>query len=215
MKLYEKMREQKLLSTTLLLLTLSVGIFIGTLINTGVHAARPQNAAPDATPLVIPQAAEVGSDFTKIAKKVDPSVVNITAEVAAKETARGRGKQEEEQEGDESDLLRRFFKGGPEEAPQIQRHTQSGTGFIVDKNGYILTNYHVVEGVDRITVKTHDDTTEYRAQLIGADGETDIAVLKIDPKHPLTPVAMPHHPNQINKCPKGPCQTQHGGRRGF
>ena len=49
-KLLAKMREQKLLSFTLLLLTLSIGIVIGTLINTGVHAQRGQSAAPDATP---------------------------------------------------------------------------------------------------------------------------------------------------------------------
>ena len=82
MKLFEKMRQQKLLSITLLLFTLSVGIVIGTLINTGVHAARDQNVAPDATPLTIPKAVEVGNEFTKLAKRLDPSVVNITADYA-------------------------------------------------------------------------------------------------------------------------------------
>jgi serine protease Do len=53
MKLFEKMRQQKFLSTTLLLITLSVGIVIGTLVNTSVNAARGQQVAPDATPLVI------------------------------------------------------------------------------------------------------------------------------------------------------------------
>jgi len=58
MKLLDKMRQQKLLSMTLLLFTLSIGIVIGTLVNTGVHAQRTGVAAPDATPLVLPKAVQ-------------------------------------------------------------------------------------------------------------------------------------------------------------
>ena len=67
MRLLEKMRQQKLLSTTLLLFTLSIGIVIGTLVNTGVHAQRNGAAAPDATPLSLPKAAQIGNEFTKLA----------------------------------------------------------------------------------------------------------------------------------------------------
>src|SRR5579872_2624438 len=113
MKLYEKMRQQKLLSTTLLLVTLSVGIVIGTLLNSGVHAARGQSAAPDATPLVVPHSIEAGNEFTKLAKKLEPSVVNITAEFTPKveaTTGHRRGKQAEPDEDDDSsDLFKRFF----------------------------------------------------------------------------------------------------------
>jgi serine protease Do len=70
------------------------------------------------------------------------------------------------------------------------RREQSGSGFIVDRNGYILTNNHVVDKVDKITVKLHGDDTEYRARLIGYDRETDLAVIKIDPRTPLAPVAI-------------------------
>ena len=85
MRLFHRMRQQKLLSAILLLLTLTVGILIGTVINTGVHAARDgQVAAPDATPLVIPAVAQVGSEFTQLAKKLGPSVVNITADYTPK-----------------------------------------------------------------------------------------------------------------------------------
>ena len=60
----------------------------------------------------------------------------------------------------------------------ICKREQSGTGFIVDKNGYIITNNHVVsidegDAVDHIKVKLHGDDTEYRAKLIGTDRETD------------------------------------------
>src|SRR5215468_5457261 len=102
MKLFDKVRQQKLLSTTLLLVTLSVGILIGTLVNTGVKAARDQQAAPDATPLVIPHAQEVGNEFTKLARKLDPSVVNITSDYTPKgdPQARGRRRGQQDQQDD-------------------------------------------------------------------------------------------------------------------
>src|ERR1043166_2891368 len=197
MKLFEKMRQQKLLSITLLLFTLSVGIVIGTLINTGVHAARDQNVAPDATPLTIPKAVEVGNEFTKLAKRLDPSVVNITADYTPKvEQGRTRVRpqnQDDDSDDDSSDLFRRFFGRGPNGQnlpPQSFKREQSGTGFIVDKNGYIINNNHVVEDVDHIRVRMHGDSTEYRARLIGVDRETDVAVVKIEPKRPLSPVTI-------------------------
>jgi serine protease Do len=200
MKLYEKMREQKLLSTTLLVVTLSVGIVIGTLVNPGVHAARGQNVAPDATPLVVPRALEVGNEFTKLAKKLEPSVVNITAEYTPKaevvQPGGRRGQPAPDEDDDSQDLFKHFFKGGPEDVPQqARRREQSGTGFIVDKNGYIITNKHVVSDekgdiVDRIHVKLNGDTSEYRARVIGVDAETDLAVIKLDPRTPLTPVMI-------------------------
>jgi len=196
MKLLEKMRQQKLLSTTLLLVTLSIGIVIGTLVNTGVHAQRSGSAAPDATPLAVPKAAQSGNEFTKLAKMLEPSVVNITADYTPKlQEGKSRKKSnDDDDQGDDdsSDLFRRFFggPGGGDSSPQSQRREQSGTGFVVDKNGYIVTNNHVVEGVDRIKVKLHGDDTEYKARLIGADRETDLAVIKIDAKRPLAPVTI-------------------------
>jgi len=205
MRLFHRMRQQKLLSAILLLLTLTVGILIGTVINTGVHAARDgQVAAPDATPLVIPAVAQVGSEFTQLAKKLGPSVVNITADYTPKANPHQRRVQPPSDEDDPnggsgdddgSDLLRRFFHGGPNSgggdvSPRMFRREQSGSGFIVDRNGYILTNNHVVDKVDKIKVKLHGDDSEYRARLVGFDRETDLAVIKIDPRSPLTPVAI-------------------------
>src|ERR1700722_1339287 len=198
MKLFEKIRQQKVISTALLLVTLSVGIMIGTLMNTGVNAAHSQNA-PDATPLVIPRAEELGNEFSKLARKLDPSVVNITADYMPKAEATGRRRgqpQPEDSDGgdDNGDLFHKFFgRGtGPDMPQQVFKREQSGTGFIVDKNGYIITNHHVVAdanggSVDHIFVKMHGDSTEYRARVIGIDIETDIAVLKIDAKHALNP----------------------------
>ncbi|HZU28753.1 MAG TPA: Do family serine endopeptidase [Bryobacteraceae bacterium] len=193
MTLLKIVQRQKLLSLGLLMLTLAIGIMIGTLVNTGVHAARTQSAAPDATPLHVPDRVVLGNEFTKLAKSVDPSVVNITADYTPKASASNphkKGQGGEDQDDDGMDLFRRFFHGDGESPSPSFRRQQSGSGFIVDKNGYILTNNHVVEKVDRIRVKLHGDDTEYKAHLIGFDVETDLAVIKIDPRSSLTPVVI-------------------------
>src|SRR5271168_4539989 len=125
MRWFKVMRQQKLLSLSLLLVTLAIGIVIGTLVNTGVHAARPQTAAPDASPLVVPSAVQLGNEFSKLAKKMEPSVVYITADYTPKvsENPHARGQEEEEEPGqgngngngkdDGLDLFKRFFRNGP------------------------------------------------------------------------------------------------------
>jgi serine protease Do len=80
------------------------------------------------------------------------------------------------------DLFERFF-GNPFNAPpQIgpRKTTSLGSGVVVDKNGYILTNNHVVEKATRVQVKFNGDPTEYEAKVIGTDPATDVAVLKVD-----------------------------------
>src|ERR1700731_3803672 len=102
------MRQQKLLSLSLVLVTLAIGIVMGTLLNTGVHAARPQVAAPDATPLVVPSAVQLGNEFSKLAKKLEPSVVYITADYTPKDTPKAqrspqkRGPDDEDNSDDNS-----------------------------------------------------------------------------------------------------------------
>src|SRR5215218_9101209 len=78
----DKLRQQKLLSFTILLFTLATGILIGTLIDRGVSADTKSAVAPDATPLVVPPVSQIGNEFTRLAKKLEPSVVYITAESA-------------------------------------------------------------------------------------------------------------------------------------
>ena len=191
MSFLDKARQQKFLSTSLLLFTLSIGILIGTLINTGVRAERGQ-AAPDATPLVTPTASKLSNEFTKLAKQLEPSVVFITTDYMPKPAAaRNRRPQNDEPDEEENDVFRRFF-GGPatgDRAPRLKREA-SGSGIVVDKNGYIITNHHVVENADHIRVKLHGDTKEYKAKLIGSDVETDVAVIKIDAGRPLTAVRI-------------------------
>ena len=65
----------------------------------------------------------------------------------------------------------------------------SGSGFIITKDGYIATNYHVIDGSNNVSVTLYDGTT-YDAQVVGGDEDYDIAVLKVDPETDLTPVVI-------------------------
>src|SRR5207249_2270742 len=133
------------------------------LINQGVKAAKDdRTVAPGATPLVIPSPVELSNSFSTIAKQVGPSVVNISTSYLPKTTSRPRGRRQvvpapDEDQGDGSgmdDFIQRFF-GGPSGngAPEMRRGgSATGSGVVVDKAGYILTNNHVVDKADRIQV---------------------------------------------------------------
>src|SRR5258708_22382003 len=84
------------------------------------------------------------------------------------------------------DFFDRFFDGRQDGQPQAERSL--GSGVIVDKRGYILTNNHVVEQATKIQVQFSGDTTRYTAKLVGVDEDTDLAVIKIDANKEL-PVA--------------------------
>lgn len=201
MNFLNKMRTQKLLSSTLILFTLSVGILIGTLVNTGVKAAKDQ-AAPGATPLVIPNPVQLSTAFTSLAKQLEPSVVNISTTYEPKNASASRSPKsrrravpnDEDGEDSMNDFFQRFFGNpfGGDQAPGqgSRRGAALGSGVIVDSNGYILTNNHVVEKADRIQVTLAGTTVKYDAKLIGADSDTDLAVIKIDARKPLTAVKI-------------------------
>src|SRR5512147_1653866 len=110
-------------------------------------------------------------DFVVLAKKLKPLVVNISTT----QVSEGRGSQEFTSPfGDEdpfNDFWRRFFGGPAPRGPQRQRSL--GSGFIIDGDGSILTNNHVVENATKIVVKLSDDQ-EYEAKVIGRDAKTDI-----------------------------------------
>src|SRR5437879_8589636 len=72
----------------------------------------------------------------------------------------------------------RFFDGRPDSPPPADRSL--GSGVIVDKRGYILTNNHVVEQATKIQVQLHGDPNKYTAKVVGVDEDTDLAVVKID-----------------------------------
>jgi serine protease Do len=205
MRFFDKMRAQKVLSFTLVMFTLCLGIVIGTMINQGVKAAKDDHAiAPGASPLVIPSPMELSNSFAQIAKQVTPSVVNITTGYAPKVTSNSRGRRQmmpaPDQDdngggGGADDFIQRFFGGGGGGGfggmmPEMRRGSATGSGVVVDRAGYILTNNHVVDGADRITVRFHDDPTEYPAKVIGTDGPTDLAVVRVEGKRDLVPAKI-------------------------
>ncbi|MBC8165225.1 MAG: trypsin-like peptidase domain-containing protein [Bryobacteraceae bacterium] len=202
MDILSKLRSQKLLSLSLLLFTLAIGIVIGTLVNTGVRASKDQVGASDATPLVIPPVSKMPSNqFVELARRMEATVVNISTEYTPKPgnpsaNRKGAPQGDEDEDGEDgADLFRRFFRNGPNGGreglpPRALKRSATGSGFIVDRTGYILTNLHVVERADQIRVKMPNDSTEYRAKLIGSDDETDLAVIKVDAGRPLVPAKI-------------------------
>src|ERR1035437_7926437 len=122
MSFFDKLRTQKLLSFSLMLFTLSFGIVLGTLITSGVKAAR-DGQAPGATPLVIPNPVELSNAFTQIAKQVEPSVVNISVTYAAKASHRTSRRQSAPEEGENGggmdDFFRRFMNPFGGEGPEM------------------------------------------------------------------------------------------------
>src|ERR1019366_6747115 len=118
MSFLDKLRTQKLLSFTVMLFTLSFGIVLGTLINSGVKAAKDNGQAPGATPLVIPSPVELSNTFSQIAKQVAPSVVNVsfiyTPPQSRTRTGRPPTTPDDGDQGDDNslnDFFNHFFGG--------------------------------------------------------------------------------------------------------
>jgi serine protease Do len=111
----------------------------------------------------------------------------LVVNISTTQVSEGRGGQEFSspfgEEDPFNDFWKRFFGGPAPRGPQRQRSL--GSGFIIDGDGSILTNNHVVENASKIVVKLSNDQ-EYEAKVIGRDPKTDIAVIKIDAKSALT-----------------------------
>ena len=157
--------------------------FTAVFVAAGSLFAAPPAAQPEPTVMpsatVPPAAADQGKDvvhqlnnaFMKVFEVVAPSVVVI-------ETTKNR---DENESPSLEDLL---FQNQPDQSPRRNPRTQQpaqseGSGFIVRADGHIFTNYHVVEGADKINVKLKDGR-DFQARLVGTDEKTDIAVIKID-----------------------------------
>src|SRR5439155_14181109 len=126
-------------------------------------------------------------DFVSLAKKMRPVVVNISTT----QVSEGRGPQEFGNPFGEddpfNDFWKRFFGGPVPRGPQRQRSL--GSGFVIDADGSILTNNHVVENAQKIVVKLADEE-EYEAKVVGRDPKTDIAIIKINAKTGLTAASL-------------------------
>src|SRR5580692_2623085 len=184
-------RRRKLLASAFLVLTLVVGILIGSIVSGRTSAMRAMSAfaGTNATPLKLPDPVPSSASFSGIVTRVEPAVVNIaTTQVLEKKpavrkrrTPQGGGNGQgygNDQDDPMQDFFDRFFDGRQDAPPQAERSL--GSGVIVDKRGYVLTNNHVVEQATKIQVSLDGDPNKYTAKVIGVDEDTDLAVIKIE-----------------------------------
>src|SRR5271157_2880322 len=111
-------------------------------------------------------------DFVDLAAKLSPAVVNISSKQEESESSQGEAEP-----------------FGPPFEHFGGQSRSLGSGFIINRDGYILTNDHVVENATEIVVTTHEGN-EFKAKLIGRDAKTDVALIKVDAKHewPIAPL---------------------------
>ncbi len=133
-------------------------------------------------------ARSIPASFADLAERLLPSVVNISTRQVEKRTGSDGPETPPGPPGSAlEELFRQFMeRGRPQNRPPT---TSLGSGFIIDPQGYIVTNNHVIEEADRITVTLHDET-RMEARVVGRDPKTDLALLKVNPETPLNAVAF-------------------------
>ncbi len=122
--------------------------------------------------------------FSSLVNRIGPAVVNIRAEKLVQTQGMFGPPAEESPFGQQDpfqEFYRRFFG---DQAPREYRQQGLGSGFVIEENGFILTNNHVIEGSEDIEVRFKDNRT-YQAEIVGRDPKTDLALIKIDPQEPL------------------------------
>ena len=150
-----------------------VGLLLAGQFSTPVVTTEPKPAPPRAASLSRPVSVGGGAaNFADVAERVNAAVVNIDA------TSKGSALRDPQ----------RFFRRGPGDR-NFDSPGGSGSGFIIDRAGYILTNYHVIEAAERITVTLADGRT-FRAEVAGTDPAIDVALLKITGGRDLPEVAL-------------------------
>ncbi len=121
-------------------------------------------------------------DFTELVEKHGAAVVNISTTQSANRNALSRQLPQLDENDPFYEFFRRFMPNNPNPGQQGPRGFQAqslGSGFIISADGYILTNAHVVEGADEVSVKL-TDKREFKAKVVGTDRRTDVALIKID-----------------------------------
>ena len=139
-----------------------------------VSEAQPGGGAPES--------------FSALAKEAGPSVVNISTVKVVKNRGIGPLPFGSPFGGDDpfEDFFERFFG---DQIPREHRQRSLGSGFVIDEEGYILTNNHVVEKTDEIKVRLSDEK-EFEAEIVGRDSRTDLALIRIRTDHPLKPLPL-------------------------
>ena len=176
--MYEMSRKKGIFRKTTLIgwtvICLIAGFGMATLLDPISNPAAQTPLSPSGVPL----------SFADLAKKAKNSVVNISTVKVIK--GRGQAPMPFGPNDPFRDFFERFFR---DQIPKDFRQQSLGTGVIIDKEGFILTNNHVVEMADEIKVKLADER-EYIAKIIGRDQKTDLALIKIDSDKPLSPLPL-------------------------
>jgi serine protease Do len=158
------------------LIAVAASCFVAGAVITGVLDLTPRGAAESEPSADLEALRRIGQGFSQVVKEVSPSVVNVrvSKEVKMKQPPGG---------GSPFDFFGESPFGKFFEWPEGEDFLQqgSGSGVIVSKDGYILTNNHVIEGADEITV-VYGEGDRYDAKVVGTDPRTDLAVIKIEGK---------------------------------
>jgi len=159
---------------TLILVGLIIGLVISSNLNLHTKAfTEEENISKESVDVL----SKVGQAMAEVTAAVKPAVVNISST----RTIKISGMQSP---FFDDPFFRRFFgdEFGQFRRPKEHKESSLGSGVIVDKDGYILTNNHVIKGADEIKVKL-SDKREFKGKIIGTDPKTDLAVIKIDSNH--------------------------------
>jgi serine protease Do len=144
--------------------------------------AQAQTApqAPKQEQQAAPRAAAL-PDFKPLMKKQGPSVVAVISSRKPAASAAAGAPGAPGAQGEPQDPMLEFFRRFMPDMPERGGPREGlGSGFIISKDGYILTNAHVVAGSDEVTVRLADAKREFKAKVVGVDKRTDVALLKVD-----------------------------------
>jgi len=162
---------------------LIIGIVVGFILSGNLNLSPVTHAKETGVPAVN----SLESPFTQIADRVLPAVVTIDT----KRTVDGDGSPQLNFEGPYGDFFKRLFPDQPNQpkTPRTMRIPSSGSGFIIEKDGRILTNNHVIRDASDITVILNDKR-KFKAKVVGTDPSTDVAVIKINADGDLPTVPL-------------------------
>ena len=175
-----KSENQKLFSLAAVIVA---AVLFGMMLSGGLNVTQRAEAdRPESVPAAAP-GGMVFPDFVALADHVIPSVVSVYSDDVQDPSERNQRMP--------NDPFHFFFgprEDGSQREPQVRR--SSGSGFFIDASGEILTNHHVIEDADSIRVRLHDES-EYRAEVVGVDPATDIALLRVvDPDREFEALAL-------------------------
>jgi serine protease Do len=170
----------------------TAALLVGSGLGFGLAGGRvhPATAVADTVGPTAAAPAGAPASFADLVERVGPSVVNIKVTKVEKVSVPGFSRPEGiDPNSPFGDFFEKFFGGQMPQMPREHRQRGAGSGFIINTDGLIVTNNHVVEGAKELTV-TLANKREYRAKIVGRDPKTDIALVKIEPTEKLTAVSL-------------------------